>query len=189
MASPLPIAFPPLRTEQAAGEAGRVLAKLERQDQDLAVFRVIAASEAMLRPFVKFAAALVASPALTARERELVILHLAARDEAGYEWFEHVPMARAAGVSSSEIESIRAGETFSLELTERERTAIRFAEAVVTGRAGEMGEAERLWAPAELVDLTLIAAWWGGLLPPVLAALGLDDLARNQVGELGRKTS
>ena len=46
---------------------------------------------------------------LSARERELVVLRVAWLWQAPYEWGEHVKLAKAAGVSSEEIERVIEG--------------------------------------------------------------------------------
>lgn len=48
--------------------------------------------------------------ALPAALRELVILWLARRVGAAYEWVKHVPPARAAGLSEGVIEALRKGQ-------------------------------------------------------------------------------
>jgi 4-carboxymuconolactone decarboxylase len=52
--------------------------------------------------------------------RELVILWLASRVGAGYEWVKHEPMARAAGLSDAVLNALRSGqEPPSLDATQQ----------------------------------------------------------------------
>lgn len=46
---------------------------------------------------------------LSARGREIATLEVARRHESGYEWFAHVQLGRAAGLSEEEIEALQRG--------------------------------------------------------------------------------
>jgi len=52
---------------------------------------------------------LLREPKLSDRERELIILRVAARTRSTYEWIQHVRIGRDAGITDAEIEAIAAG--------------------------------------------------------------------------------
>lgn len=60
------------------------------------------------------------SNVLTDRQRELVILRVAVKTGAPYEWIKHVPPATEAGIPDEVIESMRGGG-IPAELTDGER--------------------------------------------------------------------
>lgn len=64
---------------------------------------------------------------LTPRDRELVVLRLTWLCQAPYAWGEHVPQAKAAGISSEEIERVTVGSAAS-GWSEHERALMRATE-------------------------------------------------------------
>lgn len=64
---------------------------------------------------------------LSARERELVVLRVAWLWQAPYEWGEHVKLAKAAGITSEEIERITEGSSAGA-WSEHETALLRAAE-------------------------------------------------------------
>ncbi|MGC5255072.1 carboxymuconolactone decarboxylase family protein [Gordonia sp. DT218] len=59
--------------------------------------------------FLSFNKHLLAGSALSARQRELLILRVAHLRQAEYEWAQHVILADRAGVTADEIERVGAG--------------------------------------------------------------------------------
>ena len=72
----------------------------------LNVFRMWANAPASFRPLVEFAFSLLAKSEFDARKREIAILRVAHVTRAGYEWFQHVIVAKRVGVTDQEIEKI-----------------------------------------------------------------------------------
>src|SRR3984957_21092134 len=99
----------PLRSEDADGEVERVLSKLEASGNDLKILRVLANAENVFRPFVLLSNALMNKSSLSAADREVVILHLAAQRDVPYEWKEHVPMSDAVGITEDQRKLILSG--------------------------------------------------------------------------------
>jgi AhpD family alkylhydroperoxidase len=60
-------------------------------------------------PFLAYNNVLLFAPTLEPRARELLILRVAARTRAEYEWAQHVRLAARAGVTPSEIAAVRDG--------------------------------------------------------------------------------
>jgi 4-carboxymuconolactone decarboxylase len=59
-------------------------------------------------PFLAYNGVLLQRPALAPRLRELIVLRVASRTHARYEWVQHVRLALRQGVTSEEIASIAA---------------------------------------------------------------------------------
>jgi len=72
--------------------------------------------------------------ALPGAVRELVILWLARRVEAAYEWVKHVSPARAAGLSEAVIEALRAGQE-PPGLDETQQAALQVAQCALELRS------------------------------------------------------
>lgn len=113
---------------------------------------------------------------LSARLRELAILRLVSTLGAAYEWASHVPGARQAGITDDEIRAVRAGDLTGF--TAHDEMALRFAAAVEARSVDDTlwAEARELFSEVELVDLTLVSAFYGLASRCVLAFdVPLDD--------------
>jgi alkylhydroperoxidase family enzyme len=60
-------------------------------------------------PFLAYNTVLLNAPLLEPRQRELMILRVAWRTRAPYEWAQHVRMARSCGITAEEIGSVASG--------------------------------------------------------------------------------
>jgi alkylhydroperoxidase family enzyme len=158
----------------------RVLGKLEQSAQNLVVLRLMANSPHLFRPFVLFADGLLNRGALPRPVLETVVLWLAQHAQASYEWEEHLPMARAAGLSDEQIASLRSGTVESGLFDEEQRLAVDVARALVEKDEipSELWQqALDRWGPEATLDLVLAVGWWGGLVLTLVRALGLRDPA------------
>src|SRR5918996_5851026 len=68
--------------------------------------------------------------------RELVILRGAQLMRSEYEWAQHLPMARKAGVSEAQIQNLSCWKTSS-HFDAREKAALALGEAVTRGHVTE----------------------------------------------------
>jgi len=75
----------------------------------LKIFRTLAHHPKLLKRWLVFGNHVLAKSSLAPRERELVILRTGYRCRAGYEWGQHVPIAKASGLTDAEIERIPRG--------------------------------------------------------------------------------
>ncbi len=64
---------------------------------------------ALAGPFLAYNKVLLQTPVLDPRLRELLVLRVAWRTHARYEWAQHVRMAAGVGITPEEIEAIGAG--------------------------------------------------------------------------------
>jgi 4-carboxymuconolactone decarboxylase len=64
---------------------------------------------ALAGPFLAYNNVLLNTPALDPRARELVILRVASRTDARYEWAQHVRLAARVGLNPEEIDAVADG--------------------------------------------------------------------------------
>ena len=99
----------PLDADEWSEEAREILAPFVRQGRVFNIFRTLAHHPDLLRRWLVFANHILGKSTLAPRERELVILRIGYLCQAGYEWGQHVLIARAEGMTDAEIRSARTG--------------------------------------------------------------------------------
>jgi 4-carboxymuconolactone decarboxylase len=163
-------------TKEAQGDAGEVLAKMEeRGSAVLNLHRAIANSPNCLRNFMRLGNSLLFHGVLPPTLRELAILRIAQMTGAGYEWAHHVPIARQSGVGEEQVSTLKGWQT-SPHFDERQRAALRYVESVTSDVAVPdevFQETRGHLDEAEVVELTLVAGYWG-MVARLLLALQID---------------
>jgi 4-carboxymuconolactone decarboxylase len=86
----------------------------------LNIFRTLANHPDLARRWMVFANHILGKSTLAIRERELVILRIGFLCQSGYEWGQHVLIARQAGMTEEEIRSAKTGPD-TAGLTELDR--------------------------------------------------------------------
>ena len=106
--------------------------------------------------------------------RELVILRGAQLQRSEYEWAQHLPMARKAGVSEEQIASLASWRT-SPRFDAREKAALALGEAVTQGQVSDAvhAEAKRHFDDHDYVELALAAAFYA-MVGRMLDAMGVQ---------------
>jgi alkylhydroperoxidase family enzyme len=106
--------------------------------------------------------------------RELVILRGAQLMRSEYEWAQHLPMARQAGVSEAQIKDLPSWRA-SANFNAREKAALALAEAVTQGRVTDAvyAEAMRHFDHHDYVELALVAAFYA-MVGRMLDAMGVQ---------------
>lgn len=106
--------------------------------------------------------------------RELVILRGAQLMRSEYEWAQHLPMARKAGVSEAQIQSLASWKT-SPSFDAREKAALALGEAVTQGRVSD--EVYKLamehFDDHDYVEIALVAAFYA-MVGRMLDAMGVQ---------------
>ena len=130
----------------------------------LNVFRMLAHGEGALRGFLRLTGGLWNDAELSPRRRELAILHVAQLTGAGYEWHQHVAVARLCDITDAEIAAIESGDLTSFG--EDDRTLLEMT-AVIVRRERACDEhfeaTRRVLTDRELVELHLVVAIYAGL--------------------------
>jgi alkylhydroperoxidase family enzyme len=106
--------------------------------------------------------------------RELVILRGAQLVRSEYEWAQHLPMARKAGVREAQIENLSSWK-ISSHFDAREKAALALGEAVTLGRVSDevYQEAARHFDHHDYVELALVAAFYA-MVARMLDAMGVQ---------------
>jgi alkylhydroperoxidase family enzyme len=65
---------------------------------------------ALMGPFLVYNNVLLSKPALSARQRELMVLRVAWRTRSRYEWVQHLRLAPRVNITPAEIAAIAAGD-------------------------------------------------------------------------------
>lgn len=81
--------------------------------------------------YMKFGGRLLGAPLLSPRLRELIVLYIGWRNQAEYEWVQHVILGRQAGITDEEIEAVKAGPEGG-NWTDLERAALRATEQLLS---------------------------------------------------------
>jgi alkylhydroperoxidase family enzyme len=159
------------------GEVSRVLGKLEATGQNYTILQLLANASALFRPFILFSDALNNRSQIPPDVRETVILTVAAHAEAQYEWAEHAPMARAAGLTDCQIAALADPSQPAAQLFSSEQLLALAVTAELRRGTGVTAATWQLivgqWGEPGAIELIAIIGWWGGLVQTMLAALGL----------------
>jgi len=129
----------------------------------LNIFRIVAHAEANFRPFLRYGASILGRQQLSARLRELAILRVATLSRARYEWTQHVPIAKATGVTDAQIAALEAGNARADCFDARDQRVLRFTDEVVRDvRASDatFAEMSRHFPPREIVELILAIGFY-----------------------------
>jgi 4-carboxymuconolactone decarboxylase len=160
------------------GDVQRVLEKLEATGQNQTILRLAANSPTVFRPFVLLANALVNKATLGDSEREALVLHLATKERAAYEWDAHQGPATKAGLTDEQIALLRTGEALQHPdaFTASEFLAVRLGNQIVEGGSlseDDWAEATAAWGAEGALDLVFSVAWWAGFVLVFTRALDL----------------
>jgi 4-carboxymuconolactone decarboxylase len=151
----------PYVDESKASEQVREL--LARSPVKLNVHRMVANSEAAFRQFLRLGNALLTKAKLDPKLRELAVLRTAKVSRSIYEWTQHVPIAKRAGVTDEQVAAIENWEAARC-FSELERLVLRFTDQVarnVKGDPATLAALGKHLGSAELVELILSIGFWG----------------------------
>lgn len=123
---------------------------------------VLAHSYKLLNPFLTWAGALSLRGQLDVREHEILALRVSHLCGSSFEWDEHAEFARAAGLTDTEIESIRNG---SLEAP-ADRALLSATDqlhANATVDDATYAELAEHFTPAQLVEIPMVVGQYAML--------------------------
>lgn len=99
----------PLEAEQWNAAAKDLMKPFAGRGQVLNIFKTLANHPDLAKRWMVFANHILGKSKLAIRERELVILRIGYLCQAGYEWGQHVLIARNAGMTDEEIRTAKTG--------------------------------------------------------------------------------
>jgi alkylhydroperoxidase family enzyme len=145
------------------------------------LYRCLANHPALVAAWTEFSKMLRHDTRTSRALRELVILRGGQLMHSEYEWAQHLPMARKAGVREAQIQNLANWKT-SAEFDEREKAALELAEAVTHGRVSDevYARARRHFDERDYVELAAVAAFYA-MVGRMLDAMGvpLDEDVRD----------
>jgi len=141
----------------------------------LNIFRTLANHPALLKRWLVFGNHVLGKSTLPARERELLILRIGWLCRAGYEWGQHVGIAKDTGLTDEEIARIAQGPDASGWSAE-DRALLRatdelHADAFVTDAT--WAELSKNWNTQQLMDLVFTVGQYN-LVSMALNTLGVQ---------------
>lgn len=101
--------IPALESDDWSEDARAVIQPFAERGPVLNIFKTLVNHPDLARRWLVFANHVLGKSTLDIRERELVILRIGWLCQAGYEWGQHVLIARQAGMSDDEIRLARSG--------------------------------------------------------------------------------
>jgi alkylhydroperoxidase family enzyme len=122
-----------------------------------------AASPAVFEAFYHFGSALYTGSKIAPDLRELAVLRVGYLDESRYETFQHEEMARRAGLSDAQIESIKTGGPHPATLSPVQQAVLDFTDDVVKNvRASDASLATLLnfFSDEMAVDLIMLVGYY-----------------------------
>ncbi len=151
------------------------LAKLLTRGRSYEVFRGLSYSRRAFRPYVAFNARLMPFGKLPRRDTELLILRVAWVCGSLYEWHQHLPFGRSAGLGETDIERIKVGPGAD-GLGDRDRTLLTACEELLTEHVisgGTWAALRPLLDDAQIVELCMLVGNYA-MLAGTLNSLGVQ---------------
>ena len=128
------------------------------------VARMIAnSSDAVFQNFSRLGHSLLTRAKLDAKLRELAILRTAKLTRSAYEWTQHVPIAKACGVTDEQIAAMENWQQ-AKSFDEDERLVLTLTDEVTRNVKGSRETVEALkkhLGTTEMVELILSIGFWG----------------------------
>ncbi len=87
----------------------KIMAPFVADGADMNIFKTLLRHPDLMRRWMVFANHVLFKSSLPTREKELVILRIGFLCQAGYEWAQHVQIARKAGLDDNGIKSAKIG--------------------------------------------------------------------------------
>lgn len=141
----------------------KTLQILGNTPRKLNVARMIANSDVVFQNFSRLGHALLTRAALDGKLREIAILRTAKLTGSVYEWTQHVPIAKAAGVTDDQIAAMDSWKDAGC-FNDVERLVLQFTDEVtnnVKGSRETLAALQKHLATPDLVELTLSIGFWG----------------------------
>ncbi|MGZ4507365.1 MAG: carboxymuconolactone decarboxylase family protein [Blastococcus sp.] len=140
-----------------------------------AIFTTLGRHPRLFRAWLLYSAHLMPFGTLPRRDAELVILRVAWRCRAAYEWWHHVPLALRAGLRPDEI-SAAAEASPAAGLPERRQVLIAITDELIAQRAlsdGTWQAARRALTEREVIEACLLIGHYQGLASAI-GGLGIQ---------------
>ncbi len=102
--------IPPVAAEKWTEEQREIVVPMQARGRIINIFRTMLTHPAAAKAFLTWGGYILSRKStLPPREREIVILRTGFLCKSGYEWTQHVPIGRKAGLTDDEIARIKLG--------------------------------------------------------------------------------
>jgi len=101
--------IPPLPEQEWSAEQREILTRTQPAAEVLNIFRTLVRHPDLYKRWLPFGHQILSRSTLPPREREIVILRVGHRCDAGYEFHHHVAIGKQAGLTDEDIQAIREG--------------------------------------------------------------------------------
>ena len=101
--------IPALEPDQWNAAAQEIMAPFVKQGRTFNIFKTLCNHPDLAKRWLVFGNHILGKSTLPVRERELVILRIGYLCQSGYEWGQHVLIAREGGMTDAEIRSCKTG--------------------------------------------------------------------------------
>jgi alkylhydroperoxidase family enzyme len=168
----------PVDLDRLTDEQRAALEPFLVQGRVLNIFRTMAQLPRALTAFLAWGGYILSRRnSLPPRTRELAILRTGYLCGAGYEWTQHVPIAREGGLTGLEIERIKAGST-APDWTAIDRAILRACDELVRdhfvtdatwqdlAELGDVGRADLVFTVGQYTQVSMILNSLGVQLDP-----------------------
>ena len=137
------------------------------------LYKALANHPALIASWTEFSKTLRHDTRTPRALRELVILRGAQLMRSEYEWAQHLPMARKAGVSEAQIRELPSWRNSNL-FDAKEKAALALAEAVTQGRVSDevYAQAMEQFDHHDYVELAAVASFYA-MVGRMLDAMGV----------------
>lgn len=135
----------------------------EALPRKLNIFRMWANAATCFRPGLGFGTAILSKQKLGADLREMIILAVARLEGGIYEWVQHVPIGRRAGVSDAQIAALEEVQFDAAAFDARARSMLGLVHDVVRNvkaREAAVAEAGLHFSAQEIVEIILTAGFY-----------------------------
>ncbi len=141
----------------------------------LNLFRVMAHCPEIGHRFLQLGTAILMKGVLPPRLRELAILRVGQLNRSLYEWTQHLALARRAGVSQQQIDTLQDWHD-SFAFSEEEKAVLRYTDEVTTNiRVNDetFAALKRFLSEEGVVELTTTIGYYG-MVCRILEALQVE---------------
>lgn len=171
--------IPPV--SQPNEEQAELLAKtlLTKEGHPLNLFATLARNPRLLKRFNALGGYFLRHGGIPDRERELVILRVAARTGSEYEFAQHLVIGAEAGLSTDEITRTQGSLD---DWEEEDRTLLQFVDEMIASDGADVSTWEplaRRFSDAQMLELTLLVGFYR-MLAGLLTVVGIEVEAENR---------
>ncbi len=129
----------------------------------LNIFKLMAVAERNFIPMLELGGTILARQQLDGKLRELAILLVAADSGARYEWVQHVPIGKRAGISDAQVSAIEKLDLEAPCFDDTEKLLLRFTREVernVKPSPETFDAMARRFPPREIVELVVAIGFY-----------------------------